>query len=85
MTESELIEAIKATKKTFLPFHLCSMCNYACGFILDIPQDRIVYDNGCYCVKHHQKRNSSWDEVYDYYSMQNDEGKKHLLTEWRIK
>lgn len=82
MNLEEMQQKIKERGISFLPFHECSMCRYKCGYI--IFEGDVEYDNGCYCVKYSGVRPSSWDELWNGYTCQSDEGKQRLLDKWGL-
>lgn len=45
---------------------ICKECGYRCGF--RIVGDTVWYDNGCGCPDVQEVRESSWDEMADYYN-----------------
>ena len=67
-TVEEFKEAVAVRMIIFWPFHNCSMCDYACGFIFF--ENQVEYDSGCDCVSYSGIRPSSWDEVAEMYNAQ---------------
>lgn len=52
--------------------HNCSMCNYACGYVID--NDRVFYDSGCDCTYRGQNLSPrSFEDIADHYNMQSNE------------
>lgn len=62
--------------------HDCSMCGYKCGFILDLQNDQLYYDNGCYCFMN-PPNPRNWEDLADSYNMQtSDEYIKEMNQFW---
>lgn len=49
MNEQELVKEVFARllKGHYLPIHICSMCQYQCGY--RVVNKILVYDSGCAC------------------------------------
>jgi len=55
--------------------HNCSICNYLCGFVFEIIEDRVnvYYDAGCYCVKLDELySNRSIKDIIEYIRLQSN-------------
>jgi hypothetical protein len=67
------------------PIHNCSLCRYECGYMFNFRDCEVVYDHGCDCVSMHRKSVRSWDNVAEYYNMQqNPETIKKMNEYWRF-
>lgn len=65
-TVEDFKKAAKERNITRWNIHECSMCGYACGYV--IRGDNVGYDNGCNCVWG-GIRPSSWQELTNAYNM----------------
>lgn len=61
--------ALKAI--TRYPVHDCSICGYACGYIISGGQ--VTYDSGCDCVPYANIQPRSWADLASAYNLNQPE------------
>ncbi len=61
--------------------HNCSLCNYPCGYIIDVQRKELFFDGGCYCVSDmSEPRPVPWLNAAQWINMQdNPEHRREIM------
>lgn len=76
-TVDQLKEQAKKIGLYFYPVHECSMCRYACGYVIE--EDSVGYDSGCDCTfGRGGVEPRDWEDLAECYNMNQPENNQKI-------
>lgn len=79
-TTTQMQKQVEKVKISEWLIHVCSMCDYSCGFLFN--NKNVMYDNGCYCVSSIIIRDATWEEVANAYNRNQPEQNPQISEDY---